>query len=70
MCFVKTVFNVVHCTLPFCVVTKDKMLKDMDEEEERKTFSSSENGSDGTDEDVENERRLQRALLEKDKVLN
>lgn len=66
----KTVFNVVHCALPICVVTKDKVLKDMDEEEEMKTFSSSENESDGTDEDVENERRLQRALLEKDKVLN
>ena len=33
-----------------------------------KTFSSSEEGSDVTDEDVENEQRLQKALLEKDKV--
>jgi len=47
---------------------KDKVLKDMDEEEEMTTLSSSEEESDETDEDVENERRLQRALLEKDKV--
>lgn len=47
---------------------KDKVLKDMDEEEEMRTLSSSEEESDETDEDVENERRLQRALLEKDKV--
>ena len=33
-----------------------------------KTFSSSEEESDETDEDVENEQRLQKALLEKDKV--
>ena len=44
------------------------MLKDMDERDEMKTFSSSEEESDETDEEVENERRLQRALLEKDKV--
>ena len=46
---------------------QDKVLKDMDEQEEMKTFSSSEEETD-TDEEVENERRLQRALLEKDKV--
>ena len=40
----------------------------MDEQEERKTFSSSEEESDETDEDIENERRLQKALFEKDKV--
>jgi len=45
----------------------DKVLKDLDEEEEMRTLSSSEEESDETDEDVENERRLQRALLEKDK---
>ena len=44
------------------------MLKDMDERDEMKPFSSSEEESDETDEEVENERRLQRALLEKDKV--
>ena len=42
----------------------------MDEEEEMKTFSSSDEESDETDEDIENERRLQKALLEKDKVWN
>lgn len=47
---------------------KDKVLRDMDEQEEMTTFPSSEEGSDETDEEVENERRLQRALLEKDKV--
>ena len=47
---------------------QDKVLKDMDEQEEMKTFSSSEEESDETDDEVENERRLQRALLEKDKV--
>ncbi|XP_078342853.1 RNA polymerase II-associated protein 3-like isoform X2 [Oculina patagonica] len=45
----------------------DKVLKDMDDQDEMKTFSSSEDESDETDEDIENERRLQRALLEKDK---
>ena len=40
----------------------------MDEQEEMKTCSSSEEESDETDDEVENERRLQRALLEKDKV--
>ena len=40
----------------------------MDEQEEMKTFSSSEEESDETDKDVENERRLQKALFEKDKV--
>ena len=40
----------------------------MDEQEEMKTFSSSEEESDETDEDIENERRLQKALFEKDKV--
>ena len=40
----------------------------MDEQEEMKTFSSSEEESDGADEDIENERRLQKALFEKDKV--
>ena len=45
------------------------MLKDMDEKDEMKTLSSSEGESDETDdEEVEYERRLQRALLEKDKV--
>ena len=47
---------------------QDKVLKDMDEQDEMKTFSSSGEESDETDEEVENERRLQRALLEKDKV--
>ena len=41
------------------------MLKDMDDADEMKTFSSSEEESD---EDLENEQRLQKALLEKDKV--
>ena len=49
----------------FC---QDKVLKDMDEQEEMKTFSSSEEETDDADEEIENERRLQRALLEKDKV--
>ena len=40
----------------------------MDEQEEMETFSSSEEESDEEDEDVENERRLQKALFEKDKV--
>ena len=40
----------------------------MDEQEEMKTFSSSEEESDGADEDIENERRLQKALFEKDTV--
>ena len=40
----------------------------MDEQEEMKTFSSSEEESDEEDEDIENERRLQKALFEKDKV--
>mgnify|MGYP000058400891 FL=1 len=44
------------------------MLKEMDEKEEMKTLSSSGEESDETGEDVEYERRLQRALLEKDKV--
>ena len=44
------------------------MLKDMDEANEMKTFSSSEEESEETDEDLENEQRLQKALLEKDKV--
>ena len=47
---------------------QDKVLKDMDEQEEMKTCSISEEESDETDDEVENERRLQRALLEKDKV--
>ena len=47
---------------------QDKVLKDMDDQDEMKTFSSSDEESDETDEEVENERRLQRALLEKDKV--
>ncbi|XP_066014774.1 RNA polymerase II-associated protein 3 isoform X2 [Pocillopora verrucosa] len=45
----------------------DKVLKDMDEADEMKTFSSSEEESEETDEDLENEQRLQKALLEKDK---
>ena len=44
------------------------MLKDMDEADEMKTFPSSEEESEETDEDLENEQRLQKALLEKDKV--
>ena len=40
----------------------------MDEQEEMKTFSSSEEESDEADEDIENERRLQKALFEKDEV--
>ena len=47
---------------------QDKVLKDMDEADEMKTFSSSEEESEETDEDLENEQRLQKALLEKDKV--
>ena len=41
----------------------------MDLKEEMKTLSSTEEESEDTDEDIEHERRLQRALLEKDKVL-
>ena len=44
------------------------MLKEMEEKEEMKMLSSSGEESDETDEDLEYERRLQRALLEKDKV--
>ena len=44
------------------------MLKEMEEKEKMKTLSSSGEESDETDEDLEYERRLQRALLEKDKV--
>lgn len=40
----------------------------MDDEEEMQTFSSSEDESDETDEELENERRLQKAMVEKDKV--
>ena len=40
----------------------------MDEREEMKTFPSSEEESDEADDDIENERRLQKALFEKDKV--
>ena len=47
---------------------QDKVLKDMDETDEMKAFSSSEEESEETDEDLENEQRLQKALLEKDKV--
>ena len=47
---------------------QDKVLKDMDGADEMKTFSSSEEESEETDEDLENEQRLQKALLEKDKV--
>ena len=47
---------------------QDKVLKDMDEADEMKTFSGSEEESEETDEDLENEQRLQKALLEKDKV--
>ena len=47
---------------------QDKVLKDMDEADEMKTFSSSEEESEETDEDLENEQRLLKALLEKDKV--
>lgn len=47
---------------------QDKVLKDMDEADEMKTFPSSEEESEETDEDLENEQRLQKALLEKDKV--
>jgi len=57
--------EVLNVSCGFC---QDKVLKDMDEQEEMKTFSSSEEESDETDEEIENERRLQRALLEKDKV--
>ena len=53
---------------PFSCDFQDKVLKEMDEQEEMKTFSSSEEESDGADEDIENERRLQKALFEKDKV--
>jgi len=56
--------EVLNVSSGFC---QDKVLKDMDEQEEMKTFSSSEEESDETDEEVENERKLQRALLEKDK---
>ena len=40
----------------------------MDEQEEMKTFASSEEESDEADDDIENERLLQKALFEKDKV--
>lgn len=40
----------------------------MDEQEEMTAFSNSEEETDDTDEEIENERRLQQALLEKDKV--
>ena len=53
---------------PFSCNFQDKVLKEMDEQEEMKTFSSSEEESDEADEDIENERRLQKALFEKDKV--
>ena len=52
----------------FSLIFQDKVLKEMDEQEEMKTFSSSEEESDGADEDIEIERRLQKALFEKDKV--
>lgn len=57
--------EVLNVSSGFC---QDKVLTDMDEQEEMKTCSSSEEESDETDEEVENERKLQRALLEKDKV--
>ena len=47
---------------------QDKVLEDMDDDEEMQTFSSSEDESDETDEELENERRLQKAMVEKDKV--
>ena len=59
---------VIICYFPSGSSCQDKVLKDMDEQEEMKTCSSSEEESDETDDEVENERRLQRALLEKDKV--
>ena len=63
----KLCYNNVHVfSVILCV--QDKVLKDMDDKEEMKTFSSSEDGSDETDEELENERRLQKAMLEKDKV--
>ena len=62
MALLNEVLNVLS---GFC---QDKVLKDMDEQEEMKTFSSSEEETDDTDEEIENERRLQQALLEKDKV--
>lgn len=40
----------------------------MDDEEEMQTFSSYEDESDETDEELENERQLQKAMVEKDKV--
>ena len=55
------VFSVILCV-------QDKVLKDMDDDEEMQTFSSSEDESDETDEELENERRLQKAMVEKDKV--
>lgn len=57
--------EVLNVSSGFC---QDKVLKDMDEQEEMTTFSSSEEETDDTDEEIENERRLQQALLEKDKV--
>lgn len=57
--------GVLNVSSGFC---QDKVLKDMDEQEEMTTFSSSEEETDDTDEEIENERRLQQALLEKDKV--
>lgn len=64
--------STLTCTIILCghvLNSQDKVLKDMDEAEEMKPFSSSsEEKSDETDENVENEWRLQRALLEKDKV--
>ena len=53
---------------PFSCNFQDKVLKEMDEQEEMKTFSSSEEESDEADEEIENERWLQKALFEKDKV--
>ena len=57
--YIVCVFSVILCV-------QDKVLKDMDDEEEMQTFSSSED--DETDEELENERRLQKAMVEKDKV--
>ena len=59
--YIVCVFSVILCV-------QDKVLKDMDDEEEMQTFSSSEDESDETDEELENERRLQKAMVEKDKV--
>ena len=61
------IFIVEHYLITYKVLNissgsscQDKVLKDMDEQEEMKTCSSSEEESDETDDEVENERRLRK----------